>query len=764
MKTNALAATYKITLQGRVQGVGFRPFVYREALRFGIRGSVSNNEEGVIIYASGPDASLQAFYRSLVERPPAISRVVAHAMVALPPETPADFRIVPSESGSRLNLQLTPDFALCPDCAAELTEPSNRRYAYPFISCVNCGPRWAITETFPFEREHTRMHDFAMCPACLEEYTNPADRRFHSQTNSCPECGIRYWLSDARGRPLPHAGEDVFRHMAAELHQGKILAVKNSTGYLLCCDARQEGAVQELRRRKKRPGKPFAVLYPSVAALQNDLEVSQGTLKALESPERPIVLIPSGNYRGEACLEAIAPGLDQLGVMLPYTGVLALLARAFPHPVIATSGNLHGSPICFEEADALDKLGAVADLFFHHNLAISQSQDDSVVRFAHKDQVRIVLRRSRGMAPNFSLPVTRGGRSRLLALGAHLKGSVAFVPNDFLYVSQYLGNLDHYEVYERFTQMASGFTKLFNATASAVLVDAHPAYQSTLFGNALAKDARIACHTIQHHKAHFASVLGENGLLESTEPILGVIWDGTGYGDDHQIWGGEYFDYHNGEMTRVGHLDYFDWLAGDKMALEPRLSLLSLAETDWEEVAGKFSRQEWQVYQQLKAAGRLKTSSMGRLFDAVASLLGLCDRNTFEGEAAMKLEGQCSRAEGSPLQGYATLDESGNIPTRELLAGIRAEAAAGVAIPKIIRKFMYTLALLILEKADAGGYRKIACSGGVFQNACLVEMLLKTGGSSHELYFHRELSPNDENSAHGQLMYHLYCRNHEIPE
>lgn len=758
MKTHALAGTYKITLQGRVQGVGFRPFVYREALRHGIRGSVSNNEEGVIICASGPETNVQAFYRCLVEEPPAIARVMSHSLSPLPFENPPDFRIVPSETNSRLNLQLTPDFALCERCASEISDPKNRRHGYPFTSCVNCGPRWSITDTFPFEREHTRMDTFPMCPKCVQEYTAPTDRRFHSQTNSCSACGIRYWLSDTRGKPLGLTGEAIFEKLALALEQGQILALKNSTGYLLCCDARQGSAVQELRRRKKRPGKPFAVLYPSLEVLHADLEVSPEAAQALRSPERPIVLLPSGRYRGEACLEDIAPNLDQLGVMLPYTGVLALLARAFPHPVIATSGNLHGSPICYAEADALEKLGMVADLFFHHNLEISQSQDDSVVRFTEPDGVRIVLRRSRGMAPNFGQPAARGAGSRLLALGAHLKSSVAFVPNDFLYLSQYLGNLDHFEVYERFTQMASGVTRLFDTPAAAVLVDAHPGYQSTLYGKALAKEGGIPCHSIQHHKAHFAAVLGENGLLESTAPVLGVIWDGTGYGDDGQVWGGEFFGFERGRITREGHLDNYDWLAGDKMAREPRLSLLALAQPHWEEVQSKFSGQEWQVYAQLKSAGRLKTSSMGRLFDAVASLLGLCDLNTFEGEAAMRLEAQCLNDTTSAPTCYTCLDKAGNIPARALLARIRAEANAGVAIPHIIRNFMYTLARLVIEKAETGGYRKIAFSGGVFQNARLVEMLRETGGVSYDLYFHRELSPNDENIAYGQLMYHLHCQ------
>ena len=744
--------------------MGFRPFVYREALRYSIKGSVSNNEEGVIIHASGEEEDIQAFYRSLVEQPPAIARVVHHTLTWLPPCDYHTFRIVPSAAGNRLNLQLTPDFALCEDCAEELTNPENRRFGYPFISCVNCGPRWSLTETFPFEREHTSMQAFPMCPACLKEYTEPADRRFHSQTNSCPECGIRYWLSDAGGQPLEFAGEAVFRHMAALLEQGKILAVKNSAGYLLCCDARQQEAVRRLRQRKRRPGKPFAVLYPSLELLKAELPVPPEAERALLSPERPIVLLPSGGYRGDVRLEAIAPGLDQLGVMLPYSGVLALLARAFPHPIIATSGNLHGSPICYSEPDAHEKLGGVADFFFHHNLNIVHSQDDSVVRFGRQSGEPIVLRRSRGMAPNYGQPVGRGAGSCLLAMGAHLKSSIAFIPNDFLYISQYLGNLDHFDVFQRFAATTEAFTRLFGTPPAKVLVDGHPGYQSTLHGRALAHSAGVPCIGIQHHKAHFAAVLGENNLLEGPQPVLGVVWDGTGYGDDAQIWGGEFFAFREGAITRAGHLEYFDWLAGDKMALEPRLSLFSLADPHWEEVRGKFSEQEWQVYQALKAAGRLKTSSAGRLFDAVASLLGLCDRNTFEGEAAMLLEARCSASPATPPECYARLTGAGNVPTRALLGQIRAAAVKGVAIPDIIRNFMFTLARLVFEKADAGGFRSIAFSGGVFQNACLCDMLRETGGGKYELHFHRELSPNDENIAYGQLMHYLYCQSHEIPE
>ncbi len=751
-----MGTTFRIQIQGRVQGVGFRPFVYREALAFKLVGNVSNNESGVEITVSGPRQSLASFYKKITQEAPAIARVVHHHYEEIPYRSYKRFSIRPSAKNSTLNLQLTPDFALCPDCRQDLNDPDNRRFGYPFISCVNCGPRWALTKTFPFEREHTSMQAFKMCDVCAEEYGNPKDRRFHAQTNSCGRCGIKYRITDAKGVSFSVKNEAIFKQLALFLEEGKIIALKNTSGYLLCCDATKPKPIETLRSRKKRPTKPFAVLYPSLEYLESDFSVHPAEGKALRSPERPIVLLDTNGYTGKAVLDIIAPGLHQLGVMLPYTGLLDQLSRAYPKPLIATSGNIHGAPICFSEAQAHEKLSGVADYFFEHDLEIIHSQDDSVLRFSTPEAIPILLRRSRGMAPNYSRPVNSAHSTGLMALGAELKSTIGFIPNDFLYISEYIGNLENFEVFERFTELIKSFTTLFQKRPTALLTDTHPGYQSTRYGKELSEKWSIPWHQIPHHKAHFAAVLGENDLFKSPEPILGVVWDGTGYGEDGQVWGGEFFRFEKGSMVRAGQVAYFDWLAGDAMAKNPRLSLFSLLEEP-EFVQDKFSPHAWRLYKQLKSGNTLKTSSMGRLFDAVASLLGLCDLNSYEGEAAMLLEAATRTFETGRASQLVRLDEAGNIPAKQLIGELKNRRISGQPPGQLAGDFIFTLAKLILEKAEREGISKIACSGGVFQNALLVTLLCELNPGSFELYFHRELSPNDENIPFGQLMYHLNC-------
>ncbi|MDM9630150.1 carbamoyltransferase HypF [Robiginitalea aurantiaca] len=752
-----METTFRIRIQGRVQGVGFRPFVYREAITLGLVGRVSNNEAGVEVVVSGDRKKLETFYRRITLHAPPISRVVNCSFDEIPFEAAADFSIDASSKNRQLNLQLTPDFALCPDCFQDLINPENRRFGYPFISCTNCGPRWALTRTFPFEREHTSMQFFPMCTQCTEEYSNPTDRRFHSQTNSCHTCGISYWIADAQGLEIPLTDESVFQQLARLLSVGKIIALKNTSGYLLCCDATSAGSIKALRAKKQRPKKPFAVLYPSLEHLEDALPIGDAERQALQSPERPIVLLPTTHYHGNARLSEIAPGLNQLGVMLPYTGILSLLSRAFRKPLIATSGNIHGAPICFTESDARKKLAGTADYFFEHNLEIIHPQDDSVMRFASGGTIPILLRRARGLAPNFSKPVQSDRATGLMALGAQLKSSIGFIPNDFIYISEYLGNLENYDVYERFTKMVSGFISLFDKQPTALLTDSHPDYLSTQYGKDLSAELGIPCHQIQHHKAHFSAVLGENDLFSSPEPILGVVWDGTGYGEDGQIWGGEFFRYAKGSISRVGQLEYFDWLAGDAMSRNPQLSLFSLLDGDEGSIKDRFSPQAWKLYTQIKPANTLKTSSMGRLFDGVSALLGICDLNTFEGEAAMLLEAASSGYDMERANSLVSLDAQGNIPVRKLIREIKSQLEISGDTCQVAGDFIFTLAKLILEKAELESVAKIAFSGGVFQNALLVHLIRHLNPGTFELYFHRELSPNDENIPFGQLMYHLHC-------
>ncbi|MDP3360099.1 MAG: carbamoyltransferase HypF [Lutibacter sp.] len=747
-----MTSTYKITISGQVQGVGFRPFVYGLAKFFSLTGTVSNNEEGVIIYISGLKNDAQLFYDKLLQNPPPVSKIKNSEIVEIENMEFADFNIVPSTKSSRLNLPLTPDFALCDDCNNDIQDPENRRYNYPFTTCVNCGPRWAITQTFPFERNHTTINGFPMCNECEKEYLNPADRRFHSQTNTCHTCGISLILLDNLGNIIASISENIFKKIAKLLSEGNIVAIKNTGGYLLCCNAENDEVIKKLRIKKNRPNKPFAVLFPSMEFLQNDLKINELQQKSLASAERPINIIPLGNYKGKIALNAVAPELNQLGVMLTYSGILQLLANQLNFPIIATSGNIHSSPIIGNNEEAFEKLKNVADYFVQHNLVISHPQDDSVVKFSTKFNQKVLFRRARGYAPNY-FDIQINSNEKIMAMGADLKSSIAFYPNEYLYVSQYLGNLENFDVYNRFTSTVNSFISIFEQQPQVVLVDKHPLYQSTQFGKELAQKNKLKLVEIQHHKAHFSAILGEHQLF--SEKILGVVFDGTGYGDDGNIWGGEFFDYEANKIERINHINYFDWLLGDKMAKEPRLSLLSLASDEMMEVLkDKFTQNELKTYLTLKKSNSLKTSSAGRLFDAVASLLNITDYNTYEGEAAILLENKISNYVLKSCRSYL-LDPKNGISATEIIKNIYADLNNGTAKENIIVNFLYTLASAIIELAKTNNYKHVACSGGVFQNTTLVDIIIELAPKEIKLYFHKDLSPNDENVSFGQLMYYL---------
>lgn len=750
--------TYKIVITGRVQGVGFRPYVFRLAHEFLLKGTVSNNEEGVVVYVSGHRDTIHSFYRKIIETAPLVAKINMHFLREIDYMAFEEFQITPSQKSTKLNLQLTPDFALCEDCKSDIAEKENRRYHYPFTTCVKCGPRWAITNTFPFERNHTNMMEFNMCEACEKEYKNPMDRRFHSQTNSCSNCGITIFLKNAKGVPLKIPSADIFKKTAALIKEGNIVAVKNTGGYLLCCDASKKSAINELRSRKNRPNKPLAVLYPSLSHLKQHLEITDKQQKALLSPERPIVIIPIPSFKGNLALPELAPSLNQLGIMVPYSGILQLLANEVGIPMVATSGNMHGSPIIGSNEIAVKELDKIGDYFLQHNLEIAHPQDDSVVKYSLKSGQEVLFRRSRGYAPNFPQTYPNTNK-KIMAMGGHLKSTIAYLPNDYLYISQYLGNLDDFDVYNRFTKTANKFIQLFEQIPEVVLTDKHPSYQSTHYGEELSHQFNTDIHQIQHHKAHFAAILGEHQLFDSDEPILGVVWDGTGFGEDDQIWGGEFFSYQSKKIERISHLDYYDWLAGDKMAKEPRLSLLALADDSLQSVIKeKFSKEELAIYNSLKKQNKLMTSSVGRLFDAVASLLNICDKNTYEGEAAILIENLVVHYDLKTCKSYLP-HINNRFSASEIIKNIYTDIKIGEPRDHIIVNFLYTLAISILEIAKNNSYNQIAFSGGVFQNTTLIDILLELVPKEIKLYFHKELPPNDENISFGQIMYYLHIKN-----
>ncbi|MCA0132283.1 carbamoyltransferase HypF [Winogradskyella sp. D23] len=745
----------KIILSGQVQGVGFRPFVFNLAEEFKVKGTVSNNEEGLIIFAEASQKIIASFYNAIIDRAPKVSKINSHNISEIVCHNFNDFKIIPSKSDSRLNLQLTPDFGICNACKQEIIDPNNIRYKYPFTTCVHCGPRWAITKTFPFERHHTSMDEFEMCQRCKTEYNNPRNRRFHSQTNSCDTCGIQLKLIDKNSKLISKDNSSIFKSIRELFLEGQIISVKNTSGYLLCCDARNESVVQKLRNKKNRPEKPFALLYPTLEKLKDHYDIKHDIEKEITSVERPIVIIPNSKSNNGHIAKSVAPGLNQLGVMLPNSALLQLMANEIDFPIVATSGNVSGSPILSHNSEALERLSPIADYFLQHNLDIEHPQDDSVIKFSSNFNLRVLFRRSRGFAPNYYSQKTVN-KAKVMAMGAHLKSSIGFMPNDYIYISQYLGHLENYGVYERFVNEVSGFISIFQQQPNVVLVDKHPSYQSTIYGKELAKSLGVELYEIQHHRAHFSSLLSEHSLFNTSSEILGVVWDGTGYGDDKQIWGGEFFKYYQGKMQRINYFDYFDWLAGDKMAKEPRLSLFSLIEDEKTPcISRKFTPDEIVIYEQLKKKNRLKTSSVGRLFDAVASLLDICDINTYEGEAAIKLENTIGDYDMSKCKRYVSVSSNAHVPTKAIIKGVQSDLEKGVKKSQIICNFLFTLANIVLGVANHYEIKRIACTGGVFQNTVLLDMLKELAGTDYELFFNCNLSPNDENISLGQMMYYL---------
>tara|TARA_R110002051_G_scaffold313263_3_gene389211 strand:- start:7068 stop:9329 length:2262 start_codon:yes stop_codon:yes gene_type:complete len=750
--------TFEITISGQVQGVGFRPFVYGLAHQFQYKGSVCNSEDGVLIHLNSTEEKARKFLGTILKSAPVVSKIQSHAISEIPFQEYDDFRIISSDSNRQINIPLTPDFAICESCKTEIRDKSNRRHGYAFTTCTNCGPRYAVTTKFPFERSNTTVSEFKMCTACETEYTNPNDRRFHSQTNSCSDCGIQLKLQDTDGRQHHGNQLELVQKAANLIQNGSILALKNTNGYLLCCDPNNKSVIERLREKKQRASKPFALLYPSLEKIKKDFNLSSSEENVLTSSIAPIVILNPKEPISDLEQESVAPQLNQLGVMLPSSALLSLLMDELQIPIIATSGNIHDSPIISKESDAIEKLLGVADYFLHHDLEVSFPQDDSVVRFAGEQQ--ITLRRSRGLAPNY-LGVSPSNTKKILALGAHLKSTFTVVPNSHIYVSSYFGNLDIYDVSQRYQESISKYKKLFNTNPEVILVDSHPQYLSTILGKDLAENGNAKIVSIQHHKAHFASVLGEHELFESKEKILGVVWDGTGFGEDQAIWGGEFFRYENHKIERLTHFEYVDWVAADKMAKEPRLSLLSiLPESERKIAKSKFSETEWKVYKKMLENNNLKTSSVGRLFDAVASLLGIIDITSYEGEAAMLLENQARNYQGDNCIDFLEGLAYDKIPSKALIENIQKAKTEGISLPQIANSFIHTLALVVLKIAEGNGCQIIACSGGVFQNAVLVEKLSQLSQKQGiKLKINRILSSNDENISFGQLCYYQHIKN-----
>lgn len=736
-------------IQGQVQGVGFRPFVYRLALEMQLRGWVNNSSDGVHIEISGSAPQIDFFCQRLLAEAPILSRITSFSRIVLPFQPYSEFQIVSSDATTLPQLLLTPDFGLCSTCRTELHQADNTRFAYPFITCTNCGPRYSIITDLPYDRPLTTMQGFKMCPACQAEYDDPLNRRYYSQTNSCNNCGIelQYYTTYCK------TWEDKTTALAsciAALQAGKIVAVKGIGGFLLLADASCANTLNLLRLRKNRPSKPFGLLYPDLESLKADVVLSPLSAEALQSSVAPIVLLPvQSQPKSGVLLAAVAPGLRRLGVMLPYAPLLELISIALGRPLVATSGNLSHAPIAYTNEQALDQLNEIADGILLHNREIVVPQDDSVLAYTPVHQQKVVIRRSRGLAPTLLLPHFQP-QNGLLAMGALLKSTFAFTHQNNVYLSQYIGDLEDFDTQQNYQFTLQHLLNTLQVKPTGILVDLHPDYASSHLGRKIAAETGLTLVTIQHHLAHFGAILAEHDLLNHPEPVLGVVWDGVGLGDDGQIWGGEFFVYHQKQFQRSNHLGYFPYFMGDKMAREPRLAAFAILGPD-PVLESKFSATEWANYQVLwQKKHFVQTSSIGRIFDAVAALLGVLDVQTYEGEAALRLEELAWTYWGTENPMPSSYIFDAQISPQHLLLQIKADLHAGLPKNLIAFKFHFSLIQLIQKIATAEGIQRIAFSGGVWQNNLLVDLALSQL-QDFQLYFHQEVSPNDEGVALGQV-------------
>ena len=751
--------SWHIHISGMVQGVGFRPHVYRLALEMKIKGTVSNSTNGVHITATAEEAVLKKFYKTLIDHPPANAIITHHDAGLIILQSFNEFRIRESEEHQPPELMITPDFGLCDECRAELFNQKNRRYHYPFITCTKCGPRYSIITSLPYDRPNTTMEEYEQCWQCKEEYHNPLHRRYYSQTNSCEDCGIPMHLYNSDGENVCNDYDCILVMLKDALQNGHTIAVKGIGGYLLMADATNYFAINTLRQRKQRPSKPLAVLYPSIESVEKDVLLSEKEKEALQSIVAPIVLCRLKEKTGSAiCTDLIAPGLHKIGVMLPYSPLLALIAEQFNKPLIATSGNISGSPIIYNDDEALEYLGEIADFVLTYDREIVVPQDDSVLQFTPVHQQKIILRRSRGLAPNFYPVPFSDNDVQMIAMGAELKSSFALFQNNRCYISQFLGDQGSYESQISFQHTLKHISRLLQFEADVCIVDKHPAYSITEMGKSYAAKNGISVIKVQHHKAHFAAVLAENNLLETEDPVLGVIWDGTGYGTDGNIWGGDFFTFSNNQMNRHAQLNYFPVLMGDKMAREPRLSALAIFSSDNDVLAflkEKFTSAEWSHYrnQLLKNPQPVYTSSMGRFLDGIASLLGLADTVSYEGEAAMKLEALALQCKNPGTDFYEFIFSENKIDWQRMTEQLISDVKQHVPKETIAYKVHLSLVKLVEQIALNAGLKRIAFSGGVMQNTLLVDLLIDQLTDKFELFFHQQLSPNDECISFGQLAF-----------
>ncbi|HLF74064.1 MAG TPA: carbamoyltransferase HypF [Anaerolineales bacterium] len=776
----------RISVTGRVQGVGFRPFVYGLAIQLGLHGWVCNTSAGVEILVDGHNAGIERFIQSLSLEKPALAEIDALRVEEVPAEPLSAFEIRESQSVEGVYQPISADIAICPDCERELFDPDDRRYLYPFISCTNCGPRFTIIRDIPYDRPNTTMAGFRMCDECLAEYNNPLNRRFHTQPIACPECGPFVELRETRSRfPQP---DDLISSIECRifaifkarrlLGQGRIVAIKGLGGFHLACDASNASAVQELRRRKAHAGKPFALMAASVKVSEGICDLSDEERKLLASREKPIVLLEKKALaapRSSVISEAVAPNLDTLGIMLPYTPLHHLLlnqtdpvlaCEPAPPVLVMTSGNFSEEPIAIDNEEALERLSPLADAFLLHNRDIHIRCDDSILRI--DPRATVYLRRSRGYAP---YPVRLPSQAKsILAVGGELKNTFCIARDHYAFLSHYIGDLENAETYESFEQGIQHFLRLFRFAPEVIAYDLHPNYFTTQY----AKNLGVHPVGVQHHHAHVAACMADNGLED--RPLIGLSFDGTGYGTDGAIWGGEILLASYADFERFAHLEYLPLPGADSAIRHPWRIAVGYAQALDLDVEGlpfmqnidkpniRIARQ--QVERKLNAP---LTSSMGRLFDAVASLIGVRNEVTYEAQAAIEMEA-LSKPFISSAQAYPYLiDEGMLIRLGELLKAVVQDVRARESAGMIGARFHRTIAEIAVETCkrarSKASLNEVALSGGVWQNRILLALVrhgLEKDGFT--VFFHQQTPANDGGLALGQaVIANVIARNDPAP-
>ena len=747
----AMPAARRLRVTGVVQGVGFRPFVHRLAVRHGLGGWVRNVGGEVEIAIEGPEEALTAFIGALRHEAPPLSRIESIEVAPAAPESAAEFVIAASRDPAGQRQPVSPDVAMCAACEAELFDPANRRYRYPFITCTDCGPRFTVIEAMPYDRARTSMQPFRQCSDCESEYTTPSDRRFHSETNSCPACGPRLWFET--GDDETCGARDALAAAARLIRAGRIVAVRGLGGFHLAVNAASDDAVARLRARKHRDAKPFAVMVRCLSDAAELVDLTDAASELLSSAVRPVVILPA---RATSSISRfVAPGIGSLGVMLPSTPLHSLLLEMVGAPVVMTSGNLSDEPIATGNDEARERLGAIADGFLLHDREIVSRYDDSVVRPTPRGTT--VIRRARGIAPlPVRLPVP--SPEPIVAVGADLKNTFTLVDGSRAYVSQHIGDLESLETIAHFRETLERFGSLFRIVPRVAVHDLHPGYLSSRLAGELGLPRILA---IQHHHAHIAAVLAEHG---EEGPVIGLAFDGTGYGDDGNVWGAEvlFADLH--QYRRLARLRYAPMPGGDRAAREPwraALGYLSLEPEREHAFAAAFAAippNELSLAR-LQIARRLNAplaSSMGRLFDAAAAVLGVRTTRQFEGQAAMQLEAAAGRHAGNaldlPLNVGGEVWELDPLPLLEVLGARRRE---GADVRRLAADFHASVSAAAARLAAAScercGMRTVALGGGVFQNARLAtEIPAALEALGLRVLTPRQLGPNDGAISYGQ--------------